>query len=371
MTHLMARARGEPAVTELAAADADRLLIKAEPALQDASSHGVPAKGGPSRLEWIRFVTRLLADQLRHAAQWLFRDEDGLARAHGWQIQARHGGMSRDYRDPRFDYLIRYPDGEGAAAGKHCQGRALVRHRTTSRAAFTHGPSAGTMMDHRQPSDIRQAPAGMQIAISRVARPNPLVIVWRWRYELALAAGLPAGIAALANLVGLGLAVASIAVLAGLITLWPGARRVLAARAWCVTTPHRIRTVCAQAWIYSRAGKIPIVLVTTAEPFGERVRAWCRAGTSIENFDSVREPLAAACWAQEVKITRNGRFAQLVTIDVIRRAETRRLVEGRQVMAARPRQNHYRANRSPDRSLRRPSPLVGSEGDASWQPSSL
>ena len=39
----------------------------------------------------------------------LHRDNDQWARQHGWQVTARHGGMSRSYRDPRFDQLMDNP----------------------------------------------------------------------------------------------------------------------------------------------------------------------------------------------------------------------------------------------------------------------
>ena len=57
-------------------------------------------------------------------------------------------------------------------------------------------------------------------------------------------------------------------VLIGAALAWPPARRHLIARAWCVITPHRVRVGCAQAWIHSRRGKIPIVLLTTRQPLG-------------------------------------------------------------------------------------------------------
>ena len=41
----------------------------------------------------------------------------------------------------------------------------------------------------RQPNDPN-GPTGFGRALSSVKRPNPLVIAWRWRYELALALGL-------------------------------------------------------------------------------------------------------------------------------------------------------------------------------------
>jgi predicted PhzF superfamily epimerase YddE/YHI9 len=83
--------------------------------------------------------------------------------------------------------------------------------------------------------------------------------------------------------------------------------------------PHRVRVGCAQAWIHSRNGKIPIVLLTRPQPAGERVYLWCRAGTSTADFTSARGLLSAACWADDVYATRHPRYAHLVMLDVIHR----------------------------------------------------
>ena len=101
--------------------------------------------------------------------------------------------------------------------------------------------------------------------------------------------------------------------------LWPPGRRLLVTRAWCVITPHRLRTGCANAWINSRYGRLPIILLTTAQPFGERVLLWCVAGVSAEDLVAAREALIAACWAADIKVNRSDRHRQLVIVDVIRR----------------------------------------------------
>ena len=44
----------------------------------------------------------------------VFRSSDYRAHQHGWQIIPGHGGLSRTYRDPRFDHL---------AACMTCHGR--------------------------------------------------------------------------------------------------------------------------------------------------------------------------------------------------------------------------------------------------------
>jgi DnaJ-class molecular chaperone len=52
----------------------------------------------------------------------IFRSSDYQAHQHGWQITPRHEGLSRTYRDPRFDYL---------AACATCNGRGHNLHSIT------------------------------------------------------------------------------------------------------------------------------------------------------------------------------------------------------------------------------------------------
>jgi hypothetical protein len=190
-----------------------------------------------------------------------------------------------------------------------------------------------TTMAPLRPPHRRQALAGLQAAVGSVASPNPIVLAWRWRYELVLAAGLAAAVIGLARIpaaawvaagsaaefaVAVDPAATSAAVVA-VADLWPPARRLVIARAWCVITPHRVRAGCAGAWIHSRGGRLPAVLRTTRQPFGERVHLWCHAGSCAEDFESARKLLTAACWAQDMRVTCNPRYRQLVTLDVIRR----------------------------------------------------
>jgi hypothetical protein len=177
------------------------------------------------------------------------------------------------------------------------------------------------MIPSPRPGSTRQAYAGMHYAIGTVARANPVVAAWRWRYELAVMAALAAGCLVLGP-VALAVAAAGLAAaLIGAVAYWPQGRAFLAARAWCIVTPHRVRVGCGQAWIHSRAGKIPAVLLTRRQPFGERVYLWCRAGTSADDLSSASVLLAAACWADDVRVTRSLRYAHLVTLDVIRRGQ--------------------------------------------------
>jgi hypothetical protein len=56
-------------------------------------------------LRAFKSLWRLLQRGTCMVGRGIFRSSDYQARQHGWQIVARHGGLSRTYRDPRFDDL--------------------------------------------------------------------------------------------------------------------------------------------------------------------------------------------------------------------------------------------------------------------------
>jgi hypothetical protein len=157
----------------------------------------------------------------------------------------------------------------------------------------------------------------LQRDLRPVARPNVLVLLWRWRWELALFPCLPLGLAALIIRLGWVWSLAATGIMA-LTFVWRETRYWLFARARCVITAHRVRTGCAQAWIQTRSGKLPIILLTTPRPWGERVFIWCRAGICLEDFEEASHILCSACWASGIYITSSTRYAQLVILDVTR-----------------------------------------------------
>jgi hypothetical protein len=172
-------------------------------------------------------------------------------------------------------------------------------------------PAPQRYRDTRVPRDLRR--------LISVAAPNLLVMAWRWRYEIILASGLPAGLAAAIISFGAVPAVVVVIVMALAVLCWPAARRFAVNRAWCIITPHRVRAGCVEGLIYSSRGKIPIILWTSHRAFGERVLLYCRAGTTVDDFVSARTVLATACWAQDIAIYVDTQRTQLVTLDVIRR----------------------------------------------------
>ncbi|MGW5264434.1 hypothetical protein ACWEQG_25955 [Microbispora sp. NPDC004025] len=154
---------------------------------------------------------------------------------------------------------------------------------------------------------------------SPVARPGPLVVLWRWRYETVLLVGGPAVVVLAVRTAGPAVTIVAGSLVCLLVLVWPQARREVAGRFWCVVTPHRVRTACAEALIVSRRGKLPVILRTRPEPFGERLWVWCRAGTSPGDLERARDVIAAACWlAREVRITRDPHRTSLVIVDVLR-----------------------------------------------------
>src|SRR5690349_16082661 len=118
----------------------------------------------------------------------------------------------------------------------------------------------------RQPSE-----AGLRADLATILAPEPrtslLLLIWRWRYELALTAAVTGAITALMLALGAEWGLIAASALAGLCSPpWP---RPVAARAWCVITAHRLRCGFVQARIQTRHGRLPVILSTTPGPFGE------------------------------------------------------------------------------------------------------
>ncbi len=190
----------------------------------------------------------------------------------------------------------------------------------------------------RRPNDP-SIMASVEAAVSSVSRPGLFGGLWHWRYELALMTGLPLAALAIGGTLGLGgliaLAATGLALVAAVLA-WRPARRWLIARAWCVITPHRVRTGCVHAWVQTRDGRLPTVLYTTPAEFGERVMLWCRAGITAGDFEGARDILRAACWASDVRVVANDRRSHIVVLEVIRRRPAGRPAEGDPVTPAWP-----------------------------------
>jgi hypothetical protein len=163
--------------------------------------------------------------------------------------------------------------------------------------------------------------ASVETVLSRVARPGIIALIWDWRYELSLSAGL--AVVALASGYALGaawlvaIAAIGLVVLAGGLACPPSRRRLIA-RAWCVITSHRVRAGCRHAGVQTRDGTLPVILYTTPAAFGQRVTLWCRAEITHGDLDAARDVLRAACWARDVRVVASARYPHVVVLEVIR-----------------------------------------------------
>lgn len=148
-------------------------------------------------------------------------------------------------------------------------------------------------------------------------RSNPYLVVWRWRYELALGLGVPYGLSTLAWATH-PIAAACVALAAGIACGWwrPG-RRFVAERARTLLVTHRLRVGMVQANVMSWSGWLPAILWARPHPRGVRVLLWCPAGVDVHAFHGNRSLLAAACWADDVEIARHPTQAQLVVLLVV------------------------------------------------------
>jgi hypothetical protein len=70
---------------------------------QDRQRHFAEARRDRT-LRQSRLLTWLLA-QIALAGDRVFRADDALAAARGWQVAVGRAGLTRTYRDPRFDQL--------------------------------------------------------------------------------------------------------------------------------------------------------------------------------------------------------------------------------------------------------------------------
>jgi len=173
----------------------------------------------------------------------------------------------------------------------------------------------------RQPNDP-SIMASLETATTTVARPGLIARTWHWRYELGLIAGLVLGTVGIGITLGPGWLIAVVAVTMAIVAAalsWPPSRQRIIARAWCVITPHRVRTGCARSWIQTRDGRLPVVLYTVPAHFGERVWLWCRAGITAGDLEAARDILRSACWASDVRVVVNDRRSHIVVLEVIRR----------------------------------------------------
>ncbi len=143
-------------------------------------------------------------------------------------------------------------------------------------------------------------------------------VAWRWRTELAILGAIGTGTWRLAQAITLTWALAVLGVTVTGLPLLPWTRRYLASRAWCVLARHRLQRLCYEARLHTRTGRLPLILWIRPTKVGERAHILCRAGICAEDFEAHIGEIRAACYAREARVSRNPRWSQLVTLDIIR-----------------------------------------------------
>jgi hypothetical protein len=78
-----------------------------------------------------------LERQTRRAGAMLFARSDARALLNGWRITQRSGGLSRTYRDPRFDQFSRCYQCGGSGVSRHSALRSCFICRGTGRLTAT------------------------------------------------------------------------------------------------------------------------------------------------------------------------------------------------------------------------------------------
>ena len=148
---------------------------------------------------------------------------------------------------------------------------------------------------------------------------SPVGTAWRWRTELIALAALTAAYFWLCGQLTDIWAAVVLAAALGIIFALPWTRRFTVRRFWCVLSRHRFHRMCFEGHLHTRAGRVPAVLWVRPTKVGERLFIWVRAGLAAEDFEQHTGELRTACYARDARVTRNPRWSQLVTIDIIRR----------------------------------------------------
>ena len=143
--------------------------------------------------------------------------------------------------------------------------------------------------------------------------------LFRLRTELAVLLSGAAGVEVLARAMTLTWALITLAATIGLATMLPWPRRFMTRRAWCVISRHRLQRVFFETRMHTRSGRLSLILWIRPTEVGERAWVWCRAGICAEDMEAHTGEIAAACYAREARVTKSPRWAQLVTVDIVRR----------------------------------------------------
>lgn len=152
----------------------------------------------------------------------------------------------------------------------------------------------------------------------RRGRFNPVLALYRWRYELAVA-GLAVSLVQFGAATHPAAAMAIVLVAAVAVVWWPALRTWLHGRMWAVAVQHRLRSAFRGAALSTWAGRMPAIVWTSPRPAGVRVLVSLPAGLEAGDVRALRDVLAAACFASDVLVERHPRYANIVAVYVVTR----------------------------------------------------
>src|SRR5262249_54943884 len=144
-------------------------------------------------------------------------------------------------------------------------------------------------------------------------------VLWRFRTETLTVVSIVGGGWLLARSITLAGVVAVTVPLITAAFIARPTRRFIIRRTLCVMTRHRLQRVCFETRMHTRSGRLPLVLRIHPTEVGERALIWCRAGICFEDFEAHTGEIAAACYAREARVERSRRWAQLITVNIVRR----------------------------------------------------
>ena len=164
-------------------------------------------------------------------------------------------------------------------------------------------------------------------------------VIWRFRTETLTALTTGIGGWLLARSISIAGVLSVTIPLLAFAVIHPSSRRFLIRRIWCVISRHRMQKVFFETRMHTRSGRLSMILRIHPTEVGERALIWCRAGICFEDFEAHTGEIAAACYARETRVERSKRWAQIITVDIVRRdtlAARNVVVSG---LALKPRQN--------------------------------
>ena len=150
-------------------------------------------------------------------------------------------------------------------------------------------------------------------------RPGPFLVLWRWRWELALVGA----VTVLVHFVVPEVLLPVAGVVIALCAVVPVLRRLVRDRFWCIATQHRLRAGLRESDVRSWSGRMPAIVWSSAIADGERVLLACPAGVDAARIAAGGGELAAACWAIDIDVHLHSRYANLAVVEIVRRGPRR------------------------------------------------